>query len=232
MHAAKKETNRILLPYTLTKKAPPPTAGKPKPLSTGSKASDTRSSAAFSLAKYGSDSDDDDGDSSSAGNFFSLDSSSKSKNSSSVQDEGLPLPAVSSKVPAVNEVSTMDTGVPTVQLPPEPFRSSMRLPAPSHSSSTSEDEPSNLPNSKSHDTGLQNVNVGAMPPPPGPSHATAVDADAPLVFKSGVTNRHASLQGPSQGVGPMLPQSHGGANSYQVLFLFSIYKFISSFFTF
>ncbi|GFR59306.1 proline-rich protein PRCC-like, partial [Elysia marginata] len=107
IHSAKKEINRPLIPHTLSKKPQitpqassqakrhipieKPTVSTPSSSSTKSV---TTKKVALNIAMYGSDSDDDDDVS--ASNFFSLDSSSKSKSLENVTMKHIQSEEVSS----------------------------------------------------------------------------------------------------------------------------------------
>lgn len=206
LHGAKKETNRLLLPYTLTKKSQP----KPphsKSLSTGlvGKVGNVTTS----LATYGSDSDDDEeGDSQQSINFFSIDSSTKHTGTNLLMEHvvGPPLPPFA---------QTSGTSVPSVVAGPGLIRSSLHLPAPVHQISNSVNHISNDESVSqemfsadidarviSDDSDSANGNVAELPGIAGEGRA-----DAPLVFRGGVTSRNPSIPLSAGPVGPMLPST-------------------------
>ena len=178
VHAAKKETGRILLPYSLTKKTQSATSGAPASKKTSQTANESTSldksqKLSASLASYGSDSDDDD-DSGEPVSFFSLGTSSnktdsivKSKTHTAADStKEIIGPSV---VPMLMDESSLNTGIPTVPLPPTSSRTSLNLPAPARSENLSMNE---------HVSSFGSVPTGNI-----------IDPNAPLTFKGGVSSR-------------------------------------------
>lgn len=206
VHAAKKEANRILLPYSLTKK---PDAKPPPPSSTKSvtnKAGKDSNSMASRLADYGSDSDDDNDDNSESANFFSLDSDAKNSvdvktntsiSASSVQDEGS---FVGPALPPDENTEDSSTAA-TVPLPPGPRIGSLHLPSPVKTSANIDNVNNAVTVTNSDFLGQGGVSVQSLP-----SFAPAVDADAPLTFKGGVSSRKTTVSR-TDSVGPSLPSA-------------------------
>ena len=165
--------NRILIPYSLGKKAKP----TPKPTFDNDKQSapSTYSQKKYSmfhgLTGYDSDSDENETESGKSGepvSFFSLDSLSKS------DKEQVTLLGMNSDLGAVGRLqeNKADTGNPTVALPPE-------------SSSESEVKSKAL-SKQSLNKDVQNMTVKYDE---GPSSFSQLDPDAPLTFKGGVKSK-------------------------------------------
>ncbi|KAH3833282.1 hypothetical protein DPMN_106588 [Dreissena polymorpha] len=207
VHGAKKETNRLLLPYTLTKKSQPST---PKPLQSKSQSTGTvgkASNVTTSLASYGSDSDEDEEeDSQQSINFFSIDSGTKHTGTNSHVE-----PVVGPTLPPFSQTS--GPAEPSVVARPGLIRSSLHLPAPVHQISNSVNH---LSNSESVSRQILSADIdaevisedidsanGSLADLAG--IAGAVRADAPLVFRGGVTSRNPSIPLSAGPVGPMLP---------------------------
>ena len=162
VHAAKKEANRILIPYSLSRK-PKPTP-QPKPT-----LDDKPPSPSYMQKKYsmyhgltGDDSDSDENEdknekSSEPVNFFSLDSTQK-------RDKEHVTLVDSSSV----KLQLAGSGIPTVSLPPPPSE---------HSSADKKLSKSNF--SKNDLTA----------PIQGSSLVPQIDPDAPLTFKGGQKSR-------------------------------------------
>ncbi|XP_045156321.1 proline-rich protein PRCC-like [Mercenaria mercenaria] len=187
VHAAKKETGRILLPYSLTKKTQSVASGAPAPKKSSnitSQVSDKSRKLSASLADYGSDSEDED-DTGEPVSFFSFDSSVnktnstlKSKIDSTVKSSEQKEMVGPSLPPMHTGESNLDTGIPTVPLPPTLPRTSLHLPAPARNDNSSvNDNAVNEPVSPS-DSGLGTVPIGPF-----------VDPNAPLTFKGGVSSQ-------------------------------------------
>ena len=162
VHAAKKESNRILLPYSLSRKTKP--TPQPKPTFEDNLPSPSYQQKKYSmfhgLTGYDSDSDEnEDGNdkNSEPVNFFSLDSKEKS------DMENVTLSPVKPELSGV--------GIPDVCLPPPP----------------SEHLLSNEIQSESDNsyTQLDSSNDRSMGPIQGPSLGPSLDPDAPLTFKGG-----------------------------------------------
>ena len=185
VHAAKKETNRILLPYTLSRK-PKPTP-QPKPSFENKPPSPSYMQKKYSmfhgLTGYDSDSDENEDESEKNNepvNFFSLDSKQKSdKESVTLKDSSSVKPELSG------------LGIPTVSLPPPP----------------SEHLPTYEKQSKIDISNVKLTGPVEGPPLLGPQ----LDPDAPLTFKGGqkskvsVPNASASV---SSVYGPVADQSN------------------------
>ncbi|KAL4227759.1 hypothetical protein ACF0H5_013195 [Mactra antiquata] len=184
VHAAKKETGRILLPYSLTKKSQSSTANIPTTSLTlkSNTNSDTRNkpkTVTSRLTNYGSDSDDDETES--GVNFFSIGGETSSSvtnsnvsfSSSSMNSFPKQEVIVGPALPkADNDMKGPEIG-PTVPLLSN-TRSSMKLPAPSRDNMNPD---FNQLIGKSSDIS-ETVQL-------------SFDADAPLTFKGGVTSKRA-----------------------------------------
>ncbi|WAR00245.1 PRCC-like protein [Mya arenaria] len=213
VHATKKEANRILLPYSLTKKSQSNTTTKPKPPLKVSTAT-VKSGIVSSLAKYGSDSDEEEEESDEPVNFFSLGSDRENNEEVVTVTES---PAERLQQVDKRETNVMsDRSVSTVPLPPGPIRGSLKLPAPTHKPQSETVKHSAHPNvdsvtSKNVSYSDDSDSIGSTTVS---SNAPTVDPDAPLIFKGGVTKRHPSLPATSQDVGPMLPEAQAGYSNY------------------
>ena len=219
MHAAKKEANRILLPYSLGR--------KPKPAASVQKTAAKHTSqtgVATKLTQYDSDSDDDDM-ADTGGNFFSLDTPKDSSSSSSTvvgpslkspdsgvsdslnvptvplppgDNEAVPTvslpPADNEAVPTVPLPPKNKSDVATVPLPPEGLRSSLKLPAPQKAQTDSVIGP----DSEGEADSTAEVVYG---------QPSDVVMDAPLTFKGGVSSQRR-FQSPT--VGPVSSTSEAG----------------------
>ena len=188
VHAARKESNRILLPYSLSKKVNPnPTPpSQKKPISNVDSVK-TINSLTTSLADYGSDSDENDGE---PVNFFSLDSSPKATDKDEI---------VSSKDKTVSSGNVTSPNLKpieqTVSLPPTHSRTALNLPAPVKTviQSPSSESDKNVIVSESETSSRGNISSLSH------MYGPAVDPDAPLSFKGGVSRSyptHNSSQDP------------------------------------
>lgn len=228
MHAAKKEANRILLPYSLTKK---PVANKSAASSTTSSSNPVSSgvnkskSLATSLAGYGSDSDEET-DNSEPVNFFSLDSSVKSSQgtqleeestkgrelfSTGASDENAKGSFVGPSLPP--EISSKDDLKPqTVQELQKhrvPRLGSLQLPSPSQSAVKSETVVSSNTPSTDREMLEQSSSNNLM----SQFYAPAVGADEPLTFKGGVSGRKRAFDSDNV-MGPAYPSTAERHNMY------------------
>ncbi|KAL3865954.1 hypothetical protein ACJMK2_043298 [Sinanodonta woodiana] len=178
VHAAKKEANRVLLPYSLTKKQQPQKENTPKMASVSASNSSSSSAAkstmsapmkALVTATYNSDSDEDGENGKNVGstNFFSLDSDERVKQSlASFAHIITPLPSTS------EHIWTDNSDVSTVPHPPSlSTRTPINLPAPKTNMLTSAMDDSDIP----------------MPPVNQP------DADAPLSFNASFSQRSGHI---------------------------------------
>lgn len=165
MHAAKKETGRILLPYSLTKKSQPTVTSK------NSITSQSQKPVTSLAADYSSDSEEEAGEPVS---FFSLDSSTGRKIDSSIDSTNITMDT-SHKFKEVTD--NKNDGVPTVPLPPAGLRTSLNLPAPHRTAVIDSDL------SVASDISSRPL-VGPLMP-----IVHTGDPDAPLTFKGGVTSQ-------------------------------------------
>lgn len=194
VHAAKKETGRILLPYSLKKKAQtvsPSASMNVNP--TASPVMDRTNRLSASLADYGSDSDDE-ADSGEPFSFFSLNSAvtrtdSVVKGSDLEEEVGAYLPTPESRLQ-----TDLNAGIPTVPLPPSLARTSLNLPAPAKSSTCSVNVVDSSDSSSSD-------NVAGGP-----------DPNAPLTFKGGVSSQRTFSNRQSNSA--MSPEAEGDQNMY------------------
>lgn len=190
VHAAKKEANRILLPYSLGRKPKTnPTNTKPKPSVDDKPTSPSYTQKKYSmfhgLTGYDSDSDEEEVENSQNSepvNFFSLGFAKKSE-----KEEVTPLDSSSVKS------KETESGIPTVSLPPPP----------------SEQLPKNSVKGPDLSFSSNELNKPAQ----GPSLMPQIDQDAPLTFKGGQKSK-ASVPGvisSRQGVyGPVSGESGSG----------------------
>ena len=187
VHAAKKEMNRILIPYSLGRKpkaAPKPAFTNDKPSAT-STYSQKKYSMFQGMTGYDSDSDEnEDGSEKSEEpvSFFSLDSSSKS------DKEQVTPSGINSNLNQVEklQVGKTDTGTPTVALPPKLTGSPVHVPVPLKQLSDKEK--------------VQTVNAKRDEIIQGPSAFPQMDPDAPLTFRGGVKSKPVfNVYGPFAG---------------------------------
>lgn len=170
VHAAKKESNRILLPYSLGKK-PKPT---PKPTLSDKPPSPTYTQKKYSmyhgLTGYDSDSDEDENESNKNQkpvNFFALDSSGKTA------QEQITVSDFKSDLTDKNlQQKQTDSRTFGESLPPPPSKVSISGEKVSNLSSNTEETKSAVQ---------------------GPSLLPLVDPDAPLTFKGGQKSRPTSV---------------------------------------
>lgn len=206
VHAAKKEANRILLPYSLGKKPKP--SAKPKTIS-DKPPSPTYSQKKYSmyhgLTGYDSDSDENEDEYSKSEepvNFFSLDSTRKS------DQEQVTVTDINSDLTAKEKLQPKQTesGVVNVSYPPLPSENLTDDKKVTSLSSTS--------SNKDISTAIQ-----------GPSLLPQIDPDAPLTFKGGQKSKQTSISSVPifSGYGPSLPETsnsdstgelHGDQNIY------------------
>lgn len=228
MHAAKKEANRILLPYSLTKK---PVANKSAASSTTSSSNPVSSgvnknnSLATSLADYGSDSDEET-DNSEPVNFFSLGSSVKSSQGTKLEEEsikGRELLSIGAGDENAKEsfvgpslppgISSKDNLKPqTVQELQKhrvPRLGSLQLPTPSQSVLKSE----TVVGSNTSSTDRELLEQSSSDNLTSQLFAPAVGADEPLTFKGGVSSRKRAFDLDNV-VGPAYPSTTERHNVY------------------
>jgi len=198
MHAAKKESNRILLPYSLTRKPATQPSAKPKPSPSAQTKSDVtkaaKDSKSSSLISYGSDSDED-GEDGAPLSFFSLDTdvknnSSAKESSSAVRTQSSTDNFVGPALPP--EASETDRSVArTVLIPPSHRIGSLHLPSPQKTNANvnSIDLGNTNNESSSESTGTRF--------PSSTGFAPDVNEDAPLMFQGGVSSQ--KIVGPSAG---------------------------------
>ncbi|KAK3585289.1 hypothetical protein CHS0354_040236 [Potamilus streckersoni] len=177
VHAAKKEANRVLLPYSLTKKQQPQentlkmaSVIVSKTSSSAAKSTMSAPMKALVTATYNSDSDEEDGKHDKnvgSSNFFSLDSDER------VQQSLASFAHISTPLSSASEHRWTDNSdVPTVPLPPSfCTRTPINLPAPKTNMLSSAMDDSDIP----------------TPPVKQP------DADAPLNFNASFSQRSGHI---------------------------------------